>query len=97
MLTMRLRLADLQEPKWRSEGGRWINAQSWIEPANVSTLVMEVNDDQAPCVRIRVKECKRDEADFVALTMEPGEARLSAGVFGTAPLYLTEKGGELHA
>ncbi|MER7662949.1 MULTISPECIES: hypothetical protein [unclassified Streptomyces] len=97
MLTMRLRPADLQEPKWRSEGGRWINGQSWIEPANLSTWVMEVNDDQAPRVRVRVKECKPDEADFVALTMGPGEVRLAAGVFGTAPLYLTERGGELHA
>ncbi|MEG3632069.1 asparagine synthase-related protein [Streptomyces poriticola] len=97
MLSMRLCLDDLQEPKWRSEGGRWINGQSWIEPANASTLVMEVNDDQAARVRFRVQECKRGDADFVALTMGPGEARLSAGVFGTAPLYLTEKAGELHA
>ncbi|WP_208647989.1 asparagine synthase-related protein [Streptomyces tirandamycinicus] len=97
MLSMRLRLADLQEPKWRSEGGRWGNGESWIEPANVSTLVMEVNDDRAPRVRVRVKECRGDEADFVELTMEPGQARLAAGVFGTAPLYLAEKAGELHA
>ncbi|WP_199881086.1 asparagine synthase-related protein [Streptomyces kebangsaanensis] len=97
MLSMRLRLVDLQEPKWRAQGGRWINGESWIEPANVSALVMEVNDDQAPRVRIRMKECKRDEADFVALTMEPGQARLSAGAFGTAPLFLTEKAGELYA
>ncbi|WP_186776657.1 asparagine synthase-related protein [Streptomyces salinarius] len=97
MLSMRLRLTDLQHPKWRSHGGRWINGESWIEAANVSTLVMEVNDDQAPRVRVRVKECKRDEADFVELTMEPGQARLAAGVFGTAPLYLAEKAGELHA
>ncbi|MEU9957342.1 asparagine synthase-related protein [Streptomyces sp. NPDC050982] len=97
MLSMRLRLSDLQEPKWRPQGGRWINGESWIEPANVSTLVMEVNDDQAPRVRVRVKECKRGEEDFVALTMEPGEACLSSGVFGTAPLYLVEKAGELYA
>ncbi|MFJ7421577.1 hypothetical protein ACIQXD_23600 [Streptomyces uncialis] len=91
MLSMRLRLTDLQDPKWSSQGGRWISGESWIEPANVSTLVMEVNDDQAPRVRVRVKECKRGEADFVELTMEPGQARLAAGVFATAPLYLTEK------
>ncbi|MEV2197569.1 hypothetical protein AB0I02_42345 [Streptomyces phaeochromogenes] len=97
MLSMRLRLSDLQEPKWRPQGGRWINGESWIEPANVSTLVMEVNDDQAPRVRVRVKECKRGEADFVALTMEPGEACLSSGVLGTAPLYLVEQAGELYA
>ncbi|MFD0317822.1 asparagine synthase-related protein [Streptomyces flavalbus] len=97
MLSMCLRLADFQEPKWRSDGSRWVNGKSWIEPANVSTLVVEVNDDQAPRVRIRVKECKGDEADFVALTMEPGEVRLSAGAFGTAPLYLAEETGELHA
>ncbi|MEV6163754.1 asparagine synthase [Streptomyces sp. NPDC052052] len=96
MLSMRLRLADLQELKWKRHGGRWVNGESWIEPANVSALAMEVNDGQAPRLRIRVKECKREEADFVALTIEPGEARLTAGVFGTAPLYLTEKDGELH-
>ncbi|GCB49739.1 asparagine synthase-related protein [Streptomyces sp. NL15-2K] len=97
MLSMRLRLSDLQDPKWRSQGGRWINGESWIEPANVSPLVMEVNDDQAPCVRVRVKEWKRDEADFIALAMEPEQACLTAGVFGTAPLYLVEKAGELYA
>jgi asparagine synthase (glutamine-hydrolysing) len=97
MLLMRLRLSDLQEPQWRSEGGRWSNGESWIEPANVSALVMEVNDDQAPRVRVCVKECKRDEADSVVLDMEPGEVRLAAGVFGTAPLYLVEKAGELYA
>jgi asparagine synthase (glutamine-hydrolysing) len=97
MLSMRLRLDDLHEPKWRRAGGRWVSGGSWIEPANVSTLVMEVNDDEAPRVRVRVKECKRDEADFVELLMEPGQARLTAGVFGTAPVHLTEKAGELHA
>ncbi|NUK22721.1 asparagine synthase-related protein [Streptomyces lunaelactis] len=97
MLSMRLLLSDLQEPKWRPQGGRWINGESWIAPANVSALVMEVNDDQAPRVWVRVKECKRDEADFVALTMEPGEVSLAAGVFGTAPLYMVEKADELYA
>ncbi|WP_406329886.1 hypothetical protein [Streptomyces sp. NBC_00203] len=79
MLSMHLRLSDLQEPKWSPQGGRWINGESWIELANVSTLVMEVNDDQAPRVRVHVKECKRDEADFVALNMETGEVSLAAG------------------
>ncbi|MFC3351962.1 asparagine synthase-related protein [Streptomyces echinoruber] len=97
MLSMRLRLDDLQKPEWRPQGGRWINGESWVEPANMSVLAMEVNDDQAPRVRVRVRECKQGEADFVKLTMEPGRARLSAGAFGTAPLYLTEKAGELHA
>ncbi|WP_405642585.1 hypothetical protein [Streptomyces uncialis] len=97
MLSMCLRLADLQEPRWRSDGGRWVNGESWVEPANVSVLVMEINDDRTPCVRMRVKECTRDEADFVELAMEPGAARLSAGVFGTAPLYVMAGGGELHA
>lgn len=97
MLSMRLCLADLLEPKWSSQGGRWINGESWIELAKVSALVMEVDDDRAPHVRVGVTERKRHEADFVTLTMEPGEVRLSADVFGTAPLYLTEKGGELYA
>ncbi|MFD1663193.1 hypothetical protein ACFSL4_34775 [Streptomyces caeni] len=97
MLSMHLRLADLQEPKWRPEGGRWTSGASWIESANVSTLVMEINDDQSPRVRVRVKECKQEEADFVELTMEPGQAGLATGVFGAAPLYLAEDAGALHA
>ncbi|MEU2430695.1 asparagine synthase [Streptomyces sp. NPDC007861] len=63
----------------------------------MSALVMEFDDDRAPCVRVRVKECKRGEADFVELTMKPGEARLTAGVFGTAPLYLVAETDVLHA
>lgn len=97
MLSMRLRLCDLQEPEWKPRGGRWVNGESWIEAAKVPTLVMEINDDQAPRVRVRVKECKREDADFVAVAMEPGEAHVSAGVFGTAPLYLVARAGELHA
>ncbi|WP_179023595.1 asparagine synthase [Streptomyces sp. IMTB 2501] len=97
MLSMRLRLCDLHHPEWKAQGRRWVNGESWIEPANVSTLVMEINDDQAPRVRVRVRECKRDDADFILVVMEPGEARLSAGVFGTAPLFLVGNAGELHA
>ncbi|NEB36762.1 asparagine synthase [Streptomyces sp. SID14515] len=93
---MRLRLADLRELRWRPEGGRWVNGESWIEPANVSTLVMEVRDE-TPRVRVTVKECKRGDADFVEVVMAAGEVRLTAGVFGTAPLFLVEKAGELHA
>ncbi|MFG2195692.1 asparagine synthase-related protein [Streptomyces sp. NPDC048639] len=97
MLSMCLRLADLQKPEWKPQGARWVNGRSWIEPADVSTLVLEINDDHAPRVSVRVKEWKRGEADFISLTMAPGEARLSAGVFGTAPLYLVEGAAELNA
>ena len=97
MLSLRLRRPDLLKPEWKWQGVRWTSGQSWIEPADVSTLVLEVNDDQAPRVSVRIREWKRNEADFISLTMEPGAVRLSAGVFGTAPLFLVEEAGELHA
>ncbi|MCP3822912.1 asparagine synthase-related protein, partial [Streptomyces sp. A3M-1-3] len=69
-----------------------------LRPAlSQQTLVAEFNDDHSPHVSVKVRECKTGEADFVALTMKPGEARLSAGVFGTAPLYLMVTGGTLYA
>ncbi|MEU6539368.1 asparagine synthase [Streptomyces sp. NPDC047000] len=97
MLSMHLRLADLDDPKWVAQEGRWTTGGSWIEPVKVSTLVTEINDDRAPYVTMRVKECTGDEADFVELAMRPGELRVSVGAFGTAPLYLFERSAELHA
>ncbi|WP_330239199.1 asparagine synthase-related protein [Streptomyces sp. NBC_00525] len=43
-----------------------------------------------------MEENKQGEADFVEAVMTSGEARLTVGVFGTAPLYLLENAGELH-
>ncbi|WP_327324920.1 asparagine synthase-related protein [Streptomyces sp. NBC_01210] len=63
----------------------------------MSALATEFNTDRAPCVHLTVRECKQGEADFMALAMKPGEARLSAGVFGTAPLYLVAVKDVLHA
>ncbi|MDT9697088.1 asparagine synthase [Streptomyces sp. P17] len=97
MLSLRLHLADLQAPRWRPQAGRWVNGESWIEPANLGALVTELDDDRAPFVRVKVKEGKRGEADFTELTMTPDEVRLTVGVFGSAPLHLVAKAGVLHA
>ncbi|MBT2399521.1 asparagine synthase-related protein [Streptomyces sp. ISL-100] len=51
----------------------------------------------APCVSLTVRECKQGEADFAALTMKPGEVRLTAGAVGTAPLFLVSAEDVLYA
>ncbi|MEU7584457.1 asparagine synthase [Streptomyces sp. NPDC041068] len=65
-------------------------------PANVSVLVT-VTDDDPNCVSLTVREHKEGDTDFTSVEMRPGNVRISAGVFGTAPLYVTAVGDELHA
>ncbi|MEV0635576.1 hypothetical protein AB0I77_11515 [Streptomyces sp. NPDC050619] len=74
-----------------------MSGASWIKPARVSALAAVFDDNRAPCISLTVREYKQGEADFVALAMKPGEARLTAGVFGTAPLYLVPVGAVLYA
>lgn len=97
MLSLRLRLADLESPNWQWESGRWGSGESWIAPANVSALVAVLNNDDPQRVTLTVRELKGDDAEFTAVVIKPGEVRLSTGVFGTAPLYLVAVGDVLHA
>lgn len=46
--------------------------------------------------RLGERENKEREADFTTLVMCPGEIQLSAGMFGTAPLYLVAVKDELY-
>ncbi|MGW0559613.1 asparagine synthase [Streptomyces sp. NPDC003016] len=43
-----------------------------------------------------VRERTRDESDYVSLTMSPEQVQLSAGLFGTAPVYLVAVGDVLY-
>ncbi|MEU6825568.1 asparagine synthase [Streptomyces atriruber] len=45
---------------------------------------------------VTVRENKKTDADITTVILRPGEVNVSAGVFGTAPLYLAPVGGELH-
>ncbi|KOG90393.1 asparagine synthase [Streptomyces varsoviensis] len=96
---MRLCLADLDRPYWLFREGRWVSGASWIKSASVPVLGTEFDDDQYPSVTFTVKECKGAGAvfDFVTVTVRPGEVRVSAGLFGTAPVYLVAIGDVLHA
>ncbi|MFE7116439.1 asparagine synthase-related protein [Streptomyces sp. NPDC057654] len=100
MLSMRLRLPDLDCPYWRFREGRWVcgtSGSSWIRSASVSALAVEFDDDRVPSVTLKVRECKEGVADFITVAMRPREVRVSAGLFGTAPLYLVAAGDVLHA
>ncbi|MFD9629817.1 asparagine synthetase B family protein [Streptomyces violascens] len=61
------------------------------------SALVTVTDDDPKCVSLIVREHKDGEADVTSVQMKPGEAQLSAGVFGTAPLYLMVAGEVLHA
>ncbi|WP_240659816.1 asparagine synthase [Streptomyces sp. WAC 01529] len=54
---------------------------------NVAALSTVFND-RPPAAHLLVREDKEDEPDYVSLHMRPGEVQLSAGLYGTAPVYL---------
>ncbi|MFI1933101.1 asparagine synthase [Streptomyces sp. NPDC020330] len=97
MLSLQLKLSDLLQPHWLNTGNRWVTGDSWVEPAKVAALTSMFHDDDAPFVRLTVKERAPEEPDFLELTMKLGEARLTAGVFGTAPVYVAAVDDVLHA
>ncbi|MET8606673.1 hypothetical protein ABZV92_24380 [Streptomyces rubiginosohelvolus] len=97
MLSLQLRLSDLLRPTWLNIGDRWVSGDSWVEPAKVAALTTVFHDDDAPFKRLTVKERAPEEPDFLELLMKPGEARITAGVFGTAPVYVATVDDVLHA
>ncbi|MFC8655632.1 asparagine synthase-related protein [Streptomyces parvus] len=97
MLSLQLRLSDLLRPTWLNIGDRWVSGDSWVEPAKAAALTTVFHGDDAPFVRLTVKERAPEEPDFLELLMKPGEARITAGVFGTAPVYVATVDDVLHA
>lgn len=97
MLSFRLRLADTHSSGWRWDTDRWVRGESWIRPAHATVLNTELEPGQGPSASVLVREDKDGEADYTSLLVRPGEIQLSAGVFGTAPLYLVPVGEYLYA
>ncbi|MEV3856100.1 asparagine synthase C-terminal domain-containing protein [Streptomyces sp. NPDC050095] len=93
---MRLCLRDLRNPDWALAGGLWTTGSSWVKPANLPVLVAAFNDAAPSQATVTVREDKRERPDYVSLTMRPGEVQVSAGEFGTAPVYLVAEGDTLY-
>ncbi|WHM37552.1 asparagine synthase [Streptomyces sp. BPTC-684] len=95
MLSLRLRLADLAAPDWQWKLDRWITGVSWIKPVATKALALKIVANGARHVTVVVRERREGEAEFTALDMRPGRVHLTAGAFGTAPLYLVATGDDL--
>ncbi|WP_244187860.1 asparagine synthase-related protein [Streptomyces regalis] len=89
-------MTDTRSTAWRWDTDRWANGQSWIRPAHAAVLDAELvpGDGTGACVLVR--EDKGGEVDFTSLLLRPDEVQVSAGVFGTAPLYLVTVGEVLY-
>ncbi|WKX70537.1 asparagine synthase-related protein [Streptomyces sp. XD-27] len=96
MLSLRIRLEDLKSANWRWSTDQWTNGASWIKPVASSVLTRTLVNNHGHRCTVTVEERKAGERDFTTVAMEQGRVRLSAGVFGTAPLYLMAVGDELH-
>ncbi|MCX5052027.1 asparagine synthase-related protein [Streptomyces sp. NBC_00201] len=96
MLSFRLRLADIQGTGWCWDTDRWASGESWIRPAHAAVLDAELVPGQGASVCALVREDKDGEADYTSLLLRPDEIQVSAGVFGTAPMYLVAVGEELY-
>ncbi|WP_419996938.1 asparagine synthase-related protein [Streptomyces boninensis] len=96
VISMRLHLPDLRNPRWTAFGGTWTTGSSWIKPAAMPALVTEFNDAGAPYVHVLVRENKEHKPDHVSLTLAPDGVQITAGTFGTAPVYLVAAGEVLY-
>ncbi|MGW0837434.1 asparagine synthase [Streptomyces prunicolor] len=70
--------------------------KSWIRPAPAAALKAELVPDQAAGFCVLVREDKGGEVDYASLFIRRNEVQVSAGVFGTAPLYLVSVGQDLY-
>ncbi|MBE1876616.1 asparagine synthase [Myceligenerans pegani] len=105
MLKFTIRLSDLSDPAWSWDGRAWNSGGSRIEPlANPSVESFLVATGERSClviVRERDLHGRRHPTprtltdalawpgDHVTLELTPQGITAHAGVFGTAPLYLT--------
>lgn len=96
MLSFHVRLADTRSTAWRWDTDRWVSGVSWIRPAHAVALEAELALGDGSGVCALVREDKGGEVDFTSLLLRPDEVQVSAGVFGTAPLYLVAVGEDLY-
>ncbi|GGN85515.1 hypothetical protein GCM10011579_076540 [Streptomyces albiflavescens] len=96
MLSFRVRLADTRNTAWRWDTDRWVSGESWIRPAHAAVLEAELVPRGGSGVCALVREDRGGEVEFTSLLLRPDEVQVSAGVFGTAPLYLVAVGEDLY-
>ncbi|MFJ9540622.1 asparagine synthase-related protein [Streptomyces sp. NPDC101225] len=73
-----------------------MSGDSWIRPAHAAALEAELVPGDGSGVHALVREDKGGEVDFTSLLLRPDEVQVSAGVFGTSPLYLVAAGEDLY-
>lgn len=96
MLSFRVRLADARSTSWHWDTDRWVSGQSWIRPVHAAVLEAELLPGDGSGVCALVREDKGGDVEFTSLLLRPEEVQVSAGVFGTAPLYLVAVGEDLY-
>lgn len=95
MLKLRIDRRDLAS-NWRRTSAGWTAGESTINPfrhpalEHVTQTLLSVSDSQT---RVSVTHC----LESLTLTIANGELSITAGPWGTAPLYLLERDGVLHA
>ncbi|MCX9192960.1 asparagine synthase [Carbonactinospora thermoautotrophica] len=97
MLSFRLRLTGLGRDRWRWDTDRWTSGESWIKPFAHPALERSLvhNGAQGACVVVRESAVVREshaEGEFIRVELRPGRVRITAGLHGTAPVYLTAAG-----
>src|SRR5215470_4299832 len=105
MLSCRIDLRDASADRWRWHGGKLVRGASWVRPVIHPTVLVTVSQD-ADRTRLVIQErAYQDHAtdadiagvanggDQLEAVVGSGSARFTAGVGGTAPLYLTMAGG----
>ncbi|MGH3935045.1 MAG: asparagine synthase-related protein, partial [Pseudonocardiaceae bacterium] len=111
MLSFSLHLPDLAAPAWRWRHDRWTTGTSWITPLRHPVVIHSFRQQGATAaergaeasnsdvvghsgtVAVRSVEC----GDSLLVEMCPGQVLITAGVTGTAPLYLVATGETLEA
>jgi hypothetical protein len=105
MLSCRIDLRDTRADSWRWHDGKLVHGASWVRPVIHSTALVTVSQ-KADRTRLVIQERDyRDHAtdtdmagvvngrDQLEVVIGPSSVRFTAGVGGTAPLYLTMADG----
>lgn len=105
MLSCLIDLRDARGGHWRWHGGELVCGASWVRPVLHPTVLVTASQD-ADRTRLVIQERNYgdheidggsadgvDRGDWLEVAVEPRSVRFTAGVGGTAPLYLTAADG----
>lgn len=100
MLKLRIDSRALAGP-WKWTGQRWVNGESWLEPfAHPSLEQVAYADSSSSVFAVRERTTSSSvPGDFTTVTVDALRHRvqISAGAYGTAPVFARERDGVLHA